>query len=121
MSANELVESILARARVKNLAMSRLADKAGIRPETLSRLKRRDNFDVETLRRLALAVGCKLVVVPLSETEGDVVYSPQANARAKQEARHRDEELIHSGAVSALEIHRRNGLFAFPAPDSEVK
>ena len=44
-AVSRLVEQIFLQARIKNLPKARLADKAGLRPETLSRLSHR-RFDL---------------------------------------------------------------------------
>jgi len=51
------------RARALALTDTQWADRAGVRKETLSRLRRRDNCDFETLRLLAKAVGAQLGVL----------------------------------------------------------
>lgn len=111
---SNLIEEIFERARVKGVPKARLADKAGLRPETLSRLKHRDNFDVKTLNCLALAVGCRLALVPLDERGNDAVSSPHDNARAKAESRQRDEQVVASGVASREEMQRRTGFFSLP-------
>lgn len=111
---SDLIEEIFERARIKNVPKARLADKAGVRAETLSRLKHRGNFDVRTLRCLALAVGCRLALVPLDQDGNDAVYSPSENARAKAKSRQRDEQMILSGRASREEMQQRSGLFSLP-------
>jgi hypothetical protein len=64
---SDLIEQIFARARLHNLPKARLADKAGLRPETLSRLKHQDSCDLRTLSDLALAVGYRLALVPIEQ------------------------------------------------------
>jgi len=117
---SDLIEEILLQARIRNLSKARLAEKAGLRPETLSRLKHRENFDVSTLNSLALALGCRLALVPLERGE-DGVYSPHENARAKARSRRRDEEMIASGLASPEEIQRRNAFFALPNAKFRIK
>lgn len=117
---SELIEAIFARARYKGVPMARLADKAGLRPETLSRLKSRENFDWRTLNSLALAVGCRLELVPLDAAAGDAVYSPRDNAIAKVESRQHDEALIASGQASPEEIQHRTA-FSLPRAKFPLK
>lgn len=116
-----LIQAVLKQARINGLPLARLADKAGIRAETLSRLKHRDNFDMKTLHSLALAVGYRVVLLPLEQDDDHDVYSPQENARAKISARKHDEELVSSGAVSAEEVQRRNGFFSLPNAKVSIK
>jgi len=58
------LNAILAAAEMKQLKEKELAQLAGIRPETLSRMKRRGSGDFTVLDRLAHAVGMKLAAVP---------------------------------------------------------
>jgi len=118
---SDLIAEIFERARVKNVPIARLADKAGVRPETLSRLKHRDNYDMKTLHCLALAVGCRLALVPIDQDGGYAVYSPRDNARAKVESRRRDEEMVASGLVSREDVQRRNGFFSLPHANFPIK
>jgi DNA-binding Xre family transcriptional regulator len=58
------LNTILAAAESKKLKEKELAQLAGIRPETLSRMKSRGTGDFAVLDRLAHAVGMKLAAVP---------------------------------------------------------
>ena len=58
------LNTILAVAGRKKLKEKELAQLAGIRPETLSRMKSRGTGDFTVLDRLAHAVGMKLAAVP---------------------------------------------------------
>lgn len=55
---------ILAAADSRKLKEKELAKLAGLRPETLSRMKSRGTADFTLIDRLARAVGLKLAVVP---------------------------------------------------------
>ena len=121
MQASELLDGILLEARVKGISKARLADKAGIRPETLSRLKNRENADLKTIINLAMAAGLQLALSPLAGGESAAVYSPIENAQQKQEARSRGENMLISGAISREDLHRRSGFFSFPAAQFEIK
>lgn len=120
MLIDKLLEQVLLQARVKGIPMARLAERAGIRAETLSRLKRRRDADVSTLHNLALAAGFRLALVPLDESRGDPVYSAAEHARAKAAARQRDEELLARG-VSRESVQRRNAFIPVPAAEVEIK
>ncbi len=63
-----LLERILVRAREQGLEQRRLAARAGLAPETLSRLKKRGSGDFATLDRLARVVGLRLDLVPDDDT-----------------------------------------------------
>ena len=58
------LSAILAAADVRKLKDKELAQLAGVRPETLSRMKSRGTADFTLIDRLARAVGLKLAVVP---------------------------------------------------------
>lgn len=57
---SNLLARLTARARSRSLTDSQWAEKAGVRKETLSRLRRRDNCDLSTLQALANAVGARI-------------------------------------------------------------
>jgi DNA-binding Xre family transcriptional regulator len=58
------LKAILAAAGTRKLKDKELAQLAGLRPETLSRMKSRGTGDFTLIDRLARAVGLKLAVVP---------------------------------------------------------
>lgn len=58
------LNAILAAANTRKLKDKQLAQLAGLRPETLSRMKTRGTADFTLIDRLARAVGLKLAVVP---------------------------------------------------------
>lgn len=58
------LDAILAAAANRQLREKDLARLAGLRPETLSRMKHRGTADFAVIDRLARAVGLKLAVVP---------------------------------------------------------
>ncbi|MHB1141868.1 MAG: hypothetical protein ACYC1T_08935 [Sulfuricaulis sp.] len=58
------LNAILAVADTLKLKDKQLAQLAGLRPETLSRMKSRGTADFTIIDRLARAVGLKLAVVP---------------------------------------------------------
>ena len=58
------LNAILAAADTRKLKDKELAQLAGLRPETLSRMKSRGTADFTIIDRLARAVGLKLAVVP---------------------------------------------------------
>jgi transcriptional regulator with XRE-family HTH domain len=63
-SVRSTLNIILAAAESRKLKEKELARLAGVRPETLSRLKSRGTADFALIDRLARAVGLKLAVVP---------------------------------------------------------
>jgi DNA-binding Xre family transcriptional regulator len=58
------LKAILAAADTRKLKDKDLAQLAGLRPETLSRMKSRGTADFTLIDRLARVVGLKLAVVP---------------------------------------------------------
>lgn len=58
-----LLSTVLAQARSRGIDQRELARRAGIRPETLSRLKGRGEGDLGTLDRMARVVGLRLALV----------------------------------------------------------
>ena len=63
-SVRSTLNAILAAAGSRKLKEKELARLAGMRPETLSRMKSRGTADFALIDRLARAVGLKLAVVP---------------------------------------------------------
>ena len=63
-SVRSTLNTILAAAESRKLKEKELARLAGVRPETLSRMKSRGTADFALIDRLARAVGLKLAVVP---------------------------------------------------------
>jgi transcriptional regulator with XRE-family HTH domain len=63
-SFTRLLSDILATARAARIDQRELALRAGIRPETLSRLKRKGRGDLDTLDRMARVVGLRLSLAP---------------------------------------------------------
>ena len=63
-SVRSTLNAILAAAESRKLKEKELARLAGVRPETLSRMKSRGTGDFALIDRLARAVGLKLAVVP---------------------------------------------------------
>ncbi len=61
---SRLLNQVLAGARAAGIDQRDLALRAGIRPETLSRLKSKGRGDFETLDRMANVVGLRLALVP---------------------------------------------------------
>ena len=61
---HQLLETILRSAQARGLDQTRLAGQAGLRPETVSRAKRRGSIDLHSLQSLSAAVGLELQLVP---------------------------------------------------------
>ena len=61
----EILSALTRQARALGLTDTAWADRAQLRKETLSRLRRRQTCDFESLRALAQAVGARLVVLDM--------------------------------------------------------
>jgi hypothetical protein len=68
-----ILDSLSKRARAAGFSDTEWADRAGVRKETLSRLRRRQTCDFQTLQALARAVDARLSVVeaPLPDRTAD--------------------------------------------------
>lgn len=64
--AQPLLDTVLQAAHDSGLDQSRLAQRAGLRAETISRAKRRGTLDLGSLQALAGAVGMELTLTPSS-------------------------------------------------------
>jgi len=60
---SSLLSEVLAAAKAAGIDQRELALRAGIRPETLSRLKRKGRGDFDTLDRMARVAGMRLSLV----------------------------------------------------------
>ena len=59
-----LMADILARAQARGWSQSLLAERAALPDSSISRIKRTGRADLDTLARLAAAVGLRLTLVP---------------------------------------------------------
>ncbi len=62
--AATLMAQILAQARARGWSQSALAERAGLPDSSISRIKRTGRADLDTLARLAAAVGLRFTLVP---------------------------------------------------------
>lgn len=62
------LDEILRTAKARNLPAYELAQRAGVTPETLSRMKRRGSGDWAVLNRMAKIVGKRLALIPDDDT-----------------------------------------------------
>lgn len=60
---SSLLTTVLQTAKLQGLDQVRLAERAGLRAETISRAKRRGSIDLSSLNALAAAVGLRLALV----------------------------------------------------------
>jgi transcriptional regulator with XRE-family HTH domain len=79
-TSSELLQNILTAATQQGLDQAQLAAKAKVRPETISRAKKRDTADIKTLQSLAHAAGLELQLQPLP-SKNTAPTSPLAHPR----------------------------------------
>jgi len=91
----ETVAALTRRARALGLTDTAWANRAGVWKETLSRLRRREACDFETLRSLAHAVGARLGVLEMQAP--DATPDGHFPARVDREYEQRLLELCASG------------------------
>lgn len=62
--AAALIHDVLVQARNRGWSQSALAERAGLPDSSISRIKRTGRADLDTLARLAAALGLRLTLVP---------------------------------------------------------
>ncbi len=62
----QLLEQVLKAADVCGVDQTRLAKEAGLKPETISRAKKRVNMELSTIARLASVVGLQVALQPMA-------------------------------------------------------
>jgi hypothetical protein len=101
-TATTLLARIVDAARARGLSRRALAERAGVRPETLSRIASRGTCDFATLERLAAAAGLRVGVsadAPGGGSGRDAVLGKQALIRTLANAHGaRSVELFGSAA-----------------------
>ena len=65
---NQILEKIFQAAKERNISQKELAIRAGISPETLSRMKTRGSGDFGVVNEMAIMTGLRLTLVPDSDT-----------------------------------------------------
>ena len=63
MTESDIINEIIGIAKTLNISQGELADRAGIRQETLSRAKKNSNLRFSTVLQLAQIVGLKLKLI----------------------------------------------------------
>lgn len=99
----ELLSDLTARARAAGLSDARWAERAGVRKETLSRLRRRGNCDLATLLQLAATVGARLAVQDAESADMPPGVDREFEARLLR--------LAASGDIDAATWHRQGPAF----------
>jgi hypothetical protein len=98
----EILAALSRAARLQALSDTEWASRAGLRKETLSRLRRRSSCDFATLDALAAVVGARIEVV---EAE-DLLYSSPDGHFPSQVSRDYEERLLQLCASRALDPTR---------------
>ena len=63
MTESDIINQIIDTAKKQNISQGELADRAGIRQETLSRAKKNSNLRFKTIEQLAKIVGLQLKLI----------------------------------------------------------
>jgi len=100
-SLREALTALTRQARSLGLTDSEWAQRAGVRKETLSRLRRRQSCDFETLRLLAQTVGARLGVVELQAPDA----TPDGHLPARVDRDYED-RLVDLCVSGELEVGR---------------
>lgn len=109
-TTHNLITRVLESARSNGIDQKQLAKRAGVRPETISRAKKRATMDVSTVGDLARAAGLELTLVPMAqEPQPTTPRSPLADPKwglAWSNAAISDQALVRNalikGAFSAI-------------------
>jgi transcriptional regulator with XRE-family HTH domain len=64
MANSELIVRIIGAAKARGLSQGELAERVGIRPETLSRAKKNPNISLATFEELARVAGLRIQLIP---------------------------------------------------------
>ncbi len=97
---NTLLDTLTARARAQGLTDTEWARRAGVRKETLSRLRRRQDCDLSTLQALAREVGATLAL-------GEAFAPPAARFPATMD-RATEARLLRLAASEATDVAEWN-------------
>jgi transcriptional regulator with XRE-family HTH domain len=64
MTNSDLIVRIIEAAKARGLSQGELAERVGIRPETLSRAKKNPNISLATFEELARVAGLRVQLIP---------------------------------------------------------
>jgi transcriptional regulator with XRE-family HTH domain len=64
MTSSDLIVRIIETAKARGLSQGELAERVGIRPETLSRAKKNPNISLATFEELARVAGLRVQLIP---------------------------------------------------------
>lgn len=76
----QLLQQVLTAADARGIDQSKLATEAGIKPETLSRAKKRGDIQLSTIARLSSIVGLQVVLQPSTKAGPSIKATATAGA-----------------------------------------
>jgi DNA-binding phage protein len=82
-----LLQQVLQAAQARGIDQARLAEEAGLKPETISRAKKRVDTGLNTIARLASVVGLQVVLQPTNERAIQVQRAPTRHPAPLSKAR----------------------------------
>lgn len=82
MTDSDLISTIIEAARTQGISQGELAERVGIRQETLSRAKKNPSLSLKTFQELARVVGLRVQLVadnPVAEQVSDRTLFPSSS------------------------------------------
>ncbi len=85
----QLLQQVLKAAQARGVDQACLAEEAGLKPETISRAKKRVGMELNTIARLASVVGLQVVLqpVPVPAKTDETQHAPTVSASPLSKAR----------------------------------
>ena len=83
----QLLQQVLKAAQEHGVDQARLAEEAGLKPETISRAKKRVGMELNTIARLASVVGLQVVLHPAAVNAGQTRQAPTVGTAPLSKAR----------------------------------
>lgn len=82
MNESDLISSIIEAARAQGISQGELAERVGIRQETLSRAKKNPAISLKTFQELARVVGLRVQLIadsPVAERVSEATLFPSSS------------------------------------------
>lgn len=83
----QLLQQVLKAAQANGVDQACLAEEAGLKPETISRAKKRAGMELNTIARLASVVGLQVVLQPVTVKTDETQQAPTVSAAPLSKAR----------------------------------
>jgi DNA-binding phage protein len=83
----QLLQQVLKAADARGIDQARLAERAGLNPETISRAKKRIDMELSTIARLASVVGLQVVLQPAKVAATRAQQAPTRHTAPLSKAR----------------------------------